>query len=304
MFRNAKVVAVLACLVVISFLGGCAGSGLNINVYNSGGKLERTVSSYEAEGLKWGRKHWDEKPQRTPLTPPDEQFVRALIDYIDFFTVHAELKDAFKKGYRLGYQDRTADLVLGPHLTKAAEEIGFDTSKKFVDVIETFERGWAATLRHAIDVFIVLISEGSQKDREVFIDKFVATYGKKWAENQETLKSRKVMTQVSEGGTMLFIDYSKGKTLGALDVPTPRTLKKEIYQQTFKVMGDEWGRRYSTNLIKRDELVELLRRSKTVLDEEEPKLKGNLDIIRKAFVEQYGIDGINVYNSMLKDAGY
>ncbi len=214
------------------------------------------------------------------------------------------MKDAFKKGYRLGYQDRTADLVLGPHLTKAAEVIGFDTSKKFVDVINRFENDWAETLKHAIDVFIVLISEGSQKDRAVFITTFVDTYGAKWSENQETLKSRKVMTQVSEGGTMLYIDYSKGKTLGALDIPRPLTLKKEIYYQTFKVMGDEWGRRYSTNLIKRDELVELLRRSKTALDEEEPHLKGNLDIIRKAFVEQYGIDGNNVYNAMLKDAGY
>jgi hypothetical protein len=110
---------------------------------------------------------------------------------------------------------------------------------------------------------------------------------------------------------MLFLDYSKGKSLGALDIPAPESLKAEIYQQTFKVMGDEWGRRFSTNLIKRDELVDLLRRSKTALQEApeveesiEKRLKRNLGIIYAAFRTSYGTDADNVFKGVVKDAGY
>ena len=197
-------------------------------------------------------------------------------------------------------------MVLGPHLTAAAGRIGQDTSQQFVDVINAFENGWAGNIRHAIDVFIVLISEGSQSDRETFIKNFTDTYQKKYNSTQEILNSRGIMTQVSEGGTMLYLDYSKGKTLGALDIPKPEALKTEIYHQTFKVMGDEWGRRLSTNLIKRDELIELLRRSKTALEEVRPGLYGNLGIIRDAFIKKdsYGTDAENVFMSLIRAAGY
>ena len=141
--------------------------------------------------------------------------------------------------------------------------------------ITAFERGWAETLKRAIDVFITLISEGSQADREKFIAKFIDIYSVKYAETQKMLKQGGHMTQMSEGGTLLYIDYSRGKTLGALDIPHPSILKTEIYHQAFKVMGDELGRRFSTNLIKRNDLIELLCRSKTALEEVDPGLDGN-----------------------------
>jgi len=108
-------------------------------------------------------------------------------------------------------------------------------------------------------VFITLISEGSQADREKFIKEFIDVYNEKYASTQKMLKKGGFITQTSEGGTLLHIDYSKGKTLGALDIPEPKILQKEIYHQAFKVMGDELGRRFSTNLIKRPDLVDLLR---------------------------------------------
>lgn len=307
MIRKRKVVAVLACLVVVSFLGGCVtdGAGINMNVFNSSeGKLERTVSSYEAAGQKWGKTLWDAKiaPTSNLTNPTSESFINALINYIDFFSVHGELKDAFRKGFRIGYQDRTADLVLGPHLTEAAGRIGSHTSKQFVDVINAFETGWAKTLRHAVDVFVILISEGSQADREIFIERFATIYTDKWQATQDLLRKGGFTTQVSEGGTTLHIDITK--TAATLNIPKPETLKQEIYQQTFKVMGDEWGRRYSTNLVKRDELVDLFRRSKTALQEVKPGLQGNLNIIKEAFIKSYGTDASNVFNGLVKDAGY
>lgn len=278
--------------------------------WGRGGRLERNVASFEDAGKQWGERLREARIKPGSL---NSDFVQELInpERIDFFNVHSELKEAFKKGFRLGFEDRIADLVLGPHLTEAAGQIGFNTSGRFVNVIETFEKGWAETLRNAVEVFIVLISEGSQADRELFIDRFTRVYTDKFDATQRILKSRGYMTQVSEGGTLLFLDYSKGKTLGALDIPAPEALKGEIYQQTFKVMGDEWGRRFSTNLIKRDELIDLLRRAKTALQETpkaepslEARLQRNLGIIYTAFRESYGTDADNVFQSLVRDAGY
>ncbi len=41
----------------------------------------------------------------------DLEFVNELVNEqsLDYFWVHSDLKGAFIKGYRLGYQDRTAD---------------------------------------------------------------------------------------------------------------------------------------------------------------------------------------------------
>ncbi len=308
MFSVKKVVAVLVYFAVVSVLSGCVSDGAGFKMpevfSGSEGKLERTVSSYEAAGQKWGKTLWDAKidPTTKLMNPASESFITALISYIDFFSVHAELKDAFKKGFRIGYQDRTADLVLGPHLTEAAGRIGSDTSGKFVKTITTFEDGWAQTLRHAVNVFIILISEGSQADRETFIDRFSKVYTDKYERTQELLRKGGFTTQVSEGGTTLNIDVTK--TMAVLNIPKPETLKTEIYQQTFRVMGDEWGRRYSTNLVKRDELIDLFRRSKTALQEVKPGLQGNLNIIKDAFIRSYGTDASNVFNSLVKDAGY
>jgi hypothetical protein len=234
----------------------------------------------------------------------DDIFVGALVDgdNLNFFWVHSDLKDAFKKGYRFGYQDRAADLVLGPNLTEAAARIGEGTAKRFVEVINGFEKGWADTLSRAIDVFITLISEGSQADRERFIKKFTEEYTAKYNTTQEILQGGGFMTQMSEGGTMLHIDARK--TLAILDIPRPETLKTEIYHQTFRVMGDEWGKRLSHNLIKRDELIDLLRRSKTALQEVPISLANNLGIVRDAFVSSYGTDAQNVFIGLIKDAGY
>jgi hypothetical protein len=293
-------------LVSVWCLSGCAGLDLDVAKKKEEPKYYRpakTVASYEEAGRWWGAKHWNQK-----LTPGaiDDVFVVELIsaNALDFFWVHSDLKDGFKKGYRLGYQDRTADLVLGPNLTEAAARIGQATASRFVEVINAFEKGWAETLSRAINVFIVLISEGSQADREKFIQKFTAEYAAKYAATRALLAAGGFMTQVSEGGTMLYIDARK--TIAVLDIPKPETLKAEIYQQTFRVMGDEWGKRLSHNLIKRDELIDLLRRSRTALMEVDPGLSGNLRAIRNAFVqkESYGTDADNVFRALVKDAGY
>lgn len=301
--KKVSVVSLMFMLFSFCFMGGfVAYSEAGIfDSFRRGSKPERNVESFEKEGRYWGEKL--RKEGISPRSAVDDSFVNALKDAenVDFFNVHSELKDAFKKGFRLGYEDRTADLVLGPHLTEAAARIGAETSQKFVRVITDFEEGWASTLRNAVEVFIVLISEGSQADREIFIQKFTNVYTEKFDKTQEILKSHKIMTQVSDGGTLLYLDYSKGKTLGALEIPQPDALKKEIYQQTFKVMGDEWGRRYSTNLIKREELIDLLRRCKTALQE----VPGNnLGIIYDAFIKSYGTDAENVFVELVKAAGY
>lgn len=288
---------------LLLFLQGCVTELNNINFNNGFYVPQKNAADYEKAGLWWGKLHWQQKLKAGDI---DDKFVSELVNEksLDYFWIHSDLKEAFVKGYRLGYQDRTADLVLGPNVTAAAQLIGRLTGDRFVDVINTFERGWAETLKRAIDVFITLISEGSQADREKFIAQFIEIYSHKYADTQKMLKEGGHLTQISEGGTMLFIDYSRGKTLGALDIPHPSTLKTEIYHQAFKVMGDELGRRFSTNLIKRNDLIDLLRRSKTALEEVEPGSDGNLRIIGNAFASSYGTDAENVFQGLSREAGY
>jgi hypothetical protein len=98
---------------------------------------KKDAANYEDAGNRWGERH--RKLGAVPGTVSDTILVNALIDSteggLDFFWIHADLKDAFKKGYRMGYQDRTADLVLGPYLTEAAAMIGGNSASNFVEVV-------------------------------------------------------------------------------------------------------------------------------------------------------------------------
>ncbi len=287
--------------LIIGLLGGCVTVSTETKETDVYFRPERTVASFEQAGKWWGTRH---REMHLSAGQIDQPFVDALVDpqNLDFFWVHPDLKDAFIKGYRFGYQERTADLVLGPHITEAAARIGRDTAKGFVTVINNFEKGWADELTRGIHVFITLISEGSQADRERFINQFTEEYAVKYDQTQKMLKEGGYMTQVSEGGTLLHIDARK--TIAILEIPSPKTLKAEIYHQTFKVMGDELGRRYSHNLIKREELIDLLRRSKTALEEVPDSLSSNLGIIKEAFIQSYGTDASGVFNDIIREAGY
>lgn len=265
---------------------------------------KKDAVGYEEAGNRWGERH--RKQNAVPGTVSDGLFVKALIDSteggLDFFWIHADLKEAFKKGYRMGYQDRTADLVLGPYLTEAAAMIGGNSASNFVDVVNRFETDWAKGLSRGVNVFVTLISEGSQADRDRFIREFELNYDRKYQKTQADLKAGGFVTQTSEGGTTLYLDARK--TVAVLNIPSTTTLKTEIYRQTFKVMGDEWGKRFSHNLMRRDELIDILRRSKTALLEVSPGLAGNLAIVREAFVGIYGTDAENVFRGLAREAGY
>lgn len=284
-------------IILVLLITGCASYNVfsNYNIYTPPPK---TAEAYLELGRLWGHRHYNKlkiKPKQIDL-----EFVKALIGpNLDFFWINTDLKQAFKKGYRLGYEDRIADLVLGPHLERAAIEIGEVISKDFVSVIDTFETNWVKTLRRAIDIFIVLIAEGSQADREGFINKFTDIYNKKYLATYALIHDSTNMFKVSEGGTLLYIDMKKVRAV--LKIPTTDSLKTEIYQQTFKVMGDEMGQRYSHNLIDRNELIEWLRRSKTALEE----IKGNnLGIIYCAFAKSYGTDAGHVFIDLVNAAGF
>jgi len=319
---------------VVFGVSGCA----TLNAMSTSG-IEKTQVAYEKAGNDWGKK-LKSPPPKKPATNLQNEYIRSICEYatkkditkieaadvfkknnitrndidvdfvyeiysdkrLNYFNVHSELKDSFKKGFRLGYEDRIADLVLGPHLTVTAACVGMNTSQNFVNVITEFENGWVRELQGAIDAFIVLISEGSQADRDIFIREFTNIYEAKFKKT-EALKAGRAMPLLSAGGTKLYIDMSKEAASAALDIPTPDDLKKELYKQTFKVMGDELGRRYATNLIKRDELVDLMRRVKPVLSEAGEQ-KDNLSSIEDAFFDQYKADGRSVFHAILTDSGY
>lgn len=220
---------------------------------------------------------------------------------LNYFFIHTELKHAFQEGFRQGYEKRTADLVLGPHIQLAGGLLGYNLAKKFVSVIETFEHGWATTLRDAIDIYITLISEGSQADREDFINHFMEIYKAKYEDTQK--RKKEMMSLTSKGGTKIFVDTKKVGS--ALDIPSDKIFKNEIYRLTFWAMGDELGRRFRHNLIKRDDLIDLLRRTKPVFSEAPIlKYKKGLGVMRKGFEKGYDSnDAADVFRDMAKTAG-
>jgi hypothetical protein len=331
--RHLNSIILFSTFAPFLMIGGCASASETHNIFNSQTfnfnrsetiihnnieykiyNITKTVKTYEDEGIKWGRLHWNNGNQKR-LEPNSihMDFVIQLAERkgLDYFWIHSELKDAFRKGYRIGYQDRTADLVLGPNVSAAAEYIGDRVGNRFVKAIEDFESAWAGAVMESIDVFITLISEGSQVDREQFISKFTEIYFKKYQKTQKLLREGESLSKISDGGTLLQLDYSQGKLMGALNIPPVESLKAQLYDQTFIVMGDELGRRFSNNLIKRPDLIDLLRRSKTALQESpiklastERRLERNLKIIYRSFVPQYGTDGDNVFRGLIKEAGY
>lgn len=244
------------------------------------------------------------------LRPVSRRFIRRLLlnhRGYDFFGVHTDLKEAFKKGFREGYQDRTADLVLGPYLQKAAGIIGDITAIGFVSVINNFETGWNVMLRKAVDVFIELIADGSQAEREQFVKDFIRQYKKKYLYNKDIINGGASNAMMSEGGTRVFLDPKR--TQSTLDIPSDQVLKNAIYSQTFVVMGDEMGRRYSHNLISHENLVDWLRRSKLALNLDSGPIDNqlilkNLNTLGKTFAKSYGPDGPNVFADLAKEAGY
>lgn len=97
---------------LLCFAGGCA-----------------TIPSVksEADYVKSG-KWWGEKHRKDGIKPGDidDAFVNELANKtgLDFFGINADMKDAFVKGYRAGYQYNTADLVLEPNFNAAKAMTG------------------------------------------------------------------------------------------------------------------------------------------------------------------------------------
>lgn len=289
-------------------------------------RIESNENSYKDAGRRWGRKFafWNIGVPPQPLTTNCidrfDVFVQENIDCLfvhklatknkkdqetgglNYFFIHADLKHAFQEGFRQGYENRTADLVLGPHVQLAGGMIGDYLAKEFVEIITNFENGWAATLRDSVNIYITLISEGSQADREDFINRFMAIYKAKYEKTNELIK-KGMMGMISEGGTKIYVNTKEAGS--ALDIPSNETLKNEIYRLTFWAMGDELGRRFRHNLIKRDDLIDLLRRTKPVFSEA-PKLSFNegIQVMTDGFAQGYeSNDAREVFQEMKKVAG-
>lgn len=295
-----KKIAVLLVLIVVM---GCRIDTVNMDLKGVV-TVERTIPKYEEAGQQYGREFSKQRSQFKPGNidnPLSQKFIVDLCERknLGYFNVHSELKDAFKRGFRVGYEDRTADLILGPHITAAAGKVGENTSNYMADSIATFDQQWESILKDGIEVFIVLISEGSQADRKQFIGSFSEIYSKKFTEmgNKYNKKSRQ-RGSFTQGGTEYLLDPD----LNAIQMPSPGLIEHRFYSQAFVVMGDEWGRRYGTNLVKRDELVDMLRRCKPALEEGEGYAV-NLTYICRSFAESYNADSYDTLRSIMKDAG-
>ncbi len=83
----------------------------------------KAATDFMKDGELWGEKH-----RANGLKPGDidNAFVKVLASKtgLDFFGVNADMREAFVKGYRSGYQDKTADLVLEPNFNAAKAMTG------------------------------------------------------------------------------------------------------------------------------------------------------------------------------------
>ena len=75
--------------------------------------------------------------------------------------------------------------------------------------------------------------------------------------------------------------------------------KNQIYKKSLFEVGIEMGQKLSHNLIPRPELLEWLRRTRTALRRD--NLKEDINIIKNGFIKEYGRQGEEVFESMIKE---
>ncbi|MEA3358606.1 MAG: hypothetical protein U9R17_04260 [Thermodesulfobacteriota bacterium] len=95
------------------------------------------------------------------------------------------------------------------------------------------------------------------------------------------------------------------------DVLTGEGLVRVFNNASWLEVGKEMGRKFNHNLISRAELIEWLRRARSIM-----QFKGNRDIenyntsirlLREGFMSShkgYGKGGLIIFNRLAKDAGY
>ncbi|SDU67991.1 hypothetical protein [Desulfobacula phenolica] len=280
----------------------------------------KTVEAYERAGNDWGARLRSQnfKPKQI-----DNDFVEFLIsgkrpdsdpkgdwrtsNY--YFTVHLSLKKAFQEGFRKGFQDREADLVLGPHIEVAAGRIGKRNSEFFADDVSkyvqdqiNYQYRFKKALDNSVAIFKELIAEGSPADRDKFKESFLSYYT---AEVEEYLKRSNFYT--SDKTSYINLDFNKGQIgeyegklyISKFGILTALEMWDLLYKKSLYMVGLEMGQTLSHNLITRSELLEWLRRTRTALRNN--NIEQEIAIIRKGFVEEYGRNGKSVFNSMVRE---
>lgn len=302
--------SILVCILLVT-VSGCGGQSHIITpekvIY-----IEKSVEAYERIGIEWGEKLRREGRQPNEL---NEDFVKFLLwgkrmipNSVDdktasnfYFQVDATLKDAFKRGFRKGFESREADLVLGPHITAAAGKIAernaafFETDvKDYVLDQRKFQREFSRTLEKSVDIFKELIAEGSPADREKFklsfkeeYKRLVEVYLKNTpfyvSEYKYADKSKYISTEFSKKRIPKWYrgDFYKS-FFGVLKVDE---MWKLLYYRSLFAVGQEMGQKFGHNLIVRAELLDWLRRTRDLLSVQEMEME--LGILYDGFDDEY-----------------
>lgn len=291
---------------------------------------EKTEEAYRANGKIWGERLQEEAVEPGKISYPfllflltgevdadvaavDDRFYSPDRSY--YFRIHSSLKEAFKEGFREGFVDRKADLVLGPYYQLAAGLIGEANARLFEANVRRFyasqnqlrretDRNVEQVLTSSVELFKELIAEGSPADREAFRSRFLDHYG---GNTEAFLRSRpEYAVDKSRWIRLKFAPDGSVASPAAFEYEaTASTSMAEqlwelIYRRSLSEVGQEMGERLVNNLIRREELLEWLRRTRTALDD----LTKDIEIIRSGFRETYGRDADTVFNSLLRDIGF
>jgi len=197
--------------------------------------IPRTPEAYENAGNTWGEKLRTLGVQpcaNNPNCVVNTEFVRFLKGGSQnfYFTVHDQLKKSFQNGFRLGYQERSADLVLGPNITAAAKSVGEENgsaferlagsmiddeqalARKISNQFSAYTTESEKSLRKGIDVFKDLLAEGSPADRKAFEAAFRCNYRSDMASKLREV-SRKSYVSIKPGVENLQVSCSDEVTL-------------------------------------------------------------------------------------------
>lgn len=266
--------------------------------------IVNTADSYKKAGIWWGEKLMHNGVKSGDI---DNELVNKLIvsteepGGINYFFVHTERKQAFHHGFLQGYKGRSGDLVLGPNIAKAGGKLGTYIAEEFVRHIKEFEENWRKVLKKSVDVFITLVAEGSHADRQEFVNNFTEIYKNRYLETES--KNTQYDPIITQGGTFIKVQMSEAAALG---IPSDVAIKTEFFKQTFYVIGDEMGRRFRHNLIKRSDLIDFLRRLSPVFHEASSKRmspKMGLERVLVGFQDGYrNVDASVVFDEMAKEA--
>lgn len=298
----------------------------------------------------------------------------------EYFNIHRDMKKSFQHGFRQGYGERNADLVLGVNLKEAARLKALDSAILLMDVYREkvisdalatsqFKREWRRILTETLHTFEEITAEGSPAESMAFLESFPSEYNKELeallfcldpknrnitCDLRPTSRHTEVLTQddihklLYEGYTtredmkkvlgkdMLYrtvnihindeknhentffqfnksINDNQASPLMISDSNVQNSvlsgggIVEQINKVSWLFVGQEMGRKFNHNLITRHDLVEWIKRARSIMESKsgENYYLTTIRLVRDGFIHEkgYGPGGEMEWQRIAQEVG-